>query len=226
MSAPGLNNSVWRSDLLLTNISTVPASAQVTFTSVGLTSVATTPRPVTLLPGQTQRLENVIVDSWGIQNAIGVLTVSSTSSAGIFPIVQGESYENTNTDPAKRFGQTMSAVSEANAAPVGKSQFLVGMRQDTKNRTTFWVFNPDTVTAEYDVIYRSLTGTVLGSVPGVRLGAGKIRQFSPGQHPIPAAGVANGFTVEIVVKSGKVLSAAQVINNQTNDPAYIQGEVR
>jgi hypothetical protein len=32
--------------------------------------------------------------------------------------------------------------------------------------------------------------------------------------------------VQIQVKSGKVLSSAQVINNLTNDPAYIQGEVR
>jgi hypothetical protein len=29
-----------------------------------------------------------------------------------------------------------------------------------------------------------------------------------------------------VVKGGKVLSAAQVVNNGTNDPSYIQGEVR
>ena len=67
---------------------------------------------------------------------------------------------------------------------------------------------------------------MIGSIPGVQLGAGKLRQFSPAQHPLPAAGVQNGFTVQVVVKSGKVLSAAQVVNNGTNDPSYIQGEVR
>ena len=44
--------------------------------------------------------------------------------------------------------------------------------------------------------------------------------------PLPAAGVQNGFTLQIVVKSGSVLSAAQVVNNDTNDPSYIQGDVR
>ena len=227
LSAPGLNNSTWQSDLLLTNINTQAVTAQVTFTSLGLTSVPTSPVSVTLQPGQTERLENVIVGRWNIRNAVGVLTVSSTSPNGVFPIVQGESYESSNNDPAKRFGQSMTALSDADAAGAGRSQYLVGMRQDAKNRTTIWIFNPDTVTAEYDIIYRPLGGGApLGTIPGVRLGAGKMRQLSPGQHPIPAAGVANGFTVEIVVKSGKVLSSAQVINNVTNDPAYIQGEAR
>jgi len=225
LSAPGLNNSVWQSDLLLSNISTQPVTASVTFTSVGLTSNPTTPVQVTLQPGQTERLENIIAGRWGVRDGIGVLTVSSSSPTGIFPIVQGESYESTNVEAAKRFGQSMTAVSDSDAADAGKAQYLVGLRQDAKNRTTFWVFNPGTTTGEYDVVYRSLEGTVLGTVANVRLGAGKMRQFSPGQHPIPAAGVANGFTVQIVVKSGKVLSAAQVVN-ATNDPAYIQGEVR
>jgi PKD repeat protein len=227
LSAPGLNNSTWRSDLLLTNVNTQAVTTQVTFTGVGLNSVPTTPVSVTLQPGQTERLENVIASRWNIRNAVGVLTVSSSSPNGVFPIVQGESYESTNTDPAKRFGQSMTALSDADTAVAGRSQYLVGMRQDAKNRTTIWIFNPDSGTAEYDVIYRPLDGGApLGTVSNVRLGAGKMRQLSPGQHPIPAAGVANGFTVEIKVKSGKVLSAAQVINNVTNDPAYIQGEAR
>lgn len=226
LSAPGLNNSVWQSDLLLSNISTQAVTADVTFTSVGLNSVPTQPVRVTLQPGQTERLENIIAGRWGIRDAIGVLTVASNSPASIFPIVQGESYESTNSDPAKRFGQSMTAVSDADAAEAGRSQYLVGLRQDAKNRTTFWLFNPGTTTAEYVLTYLGLDGKPIGTSTTVRLGAGKMRQFSPGQHPLPAAGVANGFTVQIQVQSGKVLSSAQVINNVTNDPAYIQGEVR
>ena len=158
LSAPGLNNSTWQSDLLLTNINTQAVTAQVTFTSVGLNSVPTTPVSVTLQPGQTERLENVIAGRWNIRDAVGVLTVSSTSPNGVFPIVQGESYESSNTDPAKRFGQAMTALSDSDAAGTGKSQYLVGMRQDAKNRTTIWIFNPDNVTAEYDIIYRPLGG--------------------------------------------------------------------
>ncbi len=226
LSAPGLNNSTWQTDLLLTNVNTQAVTAQVTFTAVGLNSLPTTPVSITLQPGQTERLENVIASRWNIRNAVGVLTITSTSPNGVFPIVQGESYESTNTDPAKRFGQSMTALSDSDAAGIGKSQYLVGLRQDAKNRTTMWIYNPDAVTAEYEISYLGLDGRPIAPVSIVRLGAGKMRQFSPSQHPLPAAGVANGFAVQIKVKSGKVLSSAQVINNVTNDPAYIQGEVR
>ncbi|HEV8583002.1 MAG TPA: PKD domain-containing protein [Thermoanaerobaculia bacterium] len=229
LSAPGLNNSLWQTDVLLSNISDQPATVEVRFTSLGINAKPTSPLRVTLPAGKTERLANVISGQLGVPSGgggIGVLTITSTSSNGVFPIVQGESYESTNDDPAERFGQSMTAVSDEDAAGAGQVQYLVGLRQDAKNRTTFWLFNPGSTTAEYDVVYRGLDGKVLGTTAGVKLGAGVSRQFGPGQHPLPAAGVADGFTVQIVVKSGKVLSAAQVINNLTNDPAYIQGEVR
>jgi PKD repeat protein len=224
LSAPGSNNSLWRSDLLLSNTGTQPSTADVTFTSVGLNAVPTSPLHVTLQPGQTQRLENVVAGQLGVQNGIGVLTVSSASLEGVFPIVQGESYDN--SVPTKRFGQSMAAMTDASAAVTGQSQYLAGLRQDASHRTTLWLFNPGSVNAQYDIIYRGLDGSVIGSTRGVILGAGKLRQFSPNQHPLPTAGVQDGFTVQIVVTSGKVLSAAQVVNNDTNDPSYIQGEAR
>lgn len=222
LSAPGTHNSQWQSDLLLSNVGTQVSNADVTFTSIGVNSVPTNPIHVTLQPGQTQRLENVVGGQLGVTNGIGVLTVSSTSPEGIFPIVQGESYDN--SDPTKRFGQSMSAITDATAAAAGQTQYLVGLRQDTGHRTTIWLFNPGSTDAQYDISYRGLDGTVIGSTKGVVLGAGKLRQFSPSQLPLPAAGVQDGFTVQVVVSSGKVLSAAQVVNNDTNDPSYILGE--
>ena len=193
-------------------------------TGIGVNASPTTPLHVTLQPGETQRLQNVIASQWGISNAIGLLTISSNSSNGVFPVVQGESYENTN--PVKRFGQSMGAMTDADAASQGQGQYLVGMRQDATHRTTFWILNPGTGDALYDIVYRNLDGSVIATTRDVGLAAGKLRQFSPGQLPLPTGGVANGFTIQVVVKAGKVLSAAQVVNNATNDPSYIQGEVR
>jgi PKD repeat protein len=224
LSAPGSNNTLWQSDLLLSNIASQAIAANVTFTSIGLTSTPTKPLQVTLPAGGTQRLQNVVAGSLGVPNAIGVLTVTSSSPAGVFPIVQAESYDNST--PTKRFGQSMAAVTDADAAGPGQTQHMVGLRQDATHRTTFWLFNPGTDIAQYDVIYRGLDGSVIGSTRNVQLGGGKVRQFSPNQHPLPAAGVQDGFTVQIVVKAGRVLSAAQVVNNVTNDPSYIQGAVR
>ena len=95
------------------------------------------------------------------------------------------------------------------------------MRQDAANKTTLWLLNPSGAAGVYDVVYRGLNGAVLGTLPGVKVGAGKVRQISPSQHPLKKAGVPGGFTVEIVVKSGKALAAAQVVRAGTNDPVFL-----
>jgi hypothetical protein len=224
LSARGLNQSFWQTDVLLSNISSRQVAADVTFTGVGLNAAPSQPLRISLAPGASERLENLISDHLGIRDGgVGVLTIS-TSAGDALPIVQGERYESTNLVKSSR--QAMTAVSDAGAAAAGEAQHLVGLRQDATNRTTLWLFNPGDAQAEYDVVYRTLDGAELGTVKDVRLGAGRMRQLGPGQHPLPAAGVAGGFTVQVVVRSGKVLSAAQVINDVTSDMAYIQGEVR
>jgi PKD repeat protein len=223
MSTPGINNSLWQSDLVIANTSDQVVISEVTFTGVGVATAPTDTVRVTLQPGETQRLDNLIDEEWGIRNRVGVLTIESDAPNSLFPVIQGESYEN--TVPSKRYGQTLPAMTESQAAGPNQGQYLVGLRQDAKYRTTFWVFNPGTTNGVYDIIYRSLDGQELGRVTGATLPSGKMRQFSPGQHRLPAGGVQNGFTVQVLVRSGKVLAAAQVVNG-TNDPAYIQGERR
>jgi hypothetical protein len=120
----------------------------------------------------------------------------------------------------------MTAFGDADAATAGRTVVLTGLRQDADYRTTLWLFNPSTGPGVYDLVYRGLDGTPLGRLDGIALGAGRARQLSPGQHPIPAAGVAGGFTVQVLVRSGKLLAAGQVVNNATNDPAYVQGAAR
>ncbi|HJX28852.1 MAG TPA: PKD domain-containing protein, partial [Thermoanaerobaculia bacterium] len=223
MSTPGVNNSRWQSDLVIANTSDQVVISEITFTGAGVATVPTDMVRVTLQPGETRRLDNVIDEEWGIRNSVGVLTIENDAPNSLFPVVQGESYEN--TVPSKRYGQTLPAMTERQAAGPNQGQYLVGLRQDAKYRTTFWVFNPGSANGVYDIVYRSLDGQELGRVNGVTLPAGKMRQFSPGQHRLPAGGVQNGFTVQVLVRSGKALAAAQVVNG-TNDPAYIQGERR
>jgi len=75
-------------------------------------------------------------------------------------------------------------------------------------------------------VYRAADGTVLGRLDGIALGPGKARQLGPAQHPVPQTGLQGGFTVQALVRSGKLLCGAQVVNNATNDPAYVRGETR
>ncbi|HEX4965881.1 MAG TPA: PKD domain-containing protein [Thermoanaerobaculia bacterium] len=219
----GAAKSTWQTDLLLSNVGDQPVQTTMTFTSVS-NKAGVRPTQVTLQPGTTERLENVLFSQFGLRNGTGVMTLTSTSPNGIFPIAMGESYDNTH--PTKRFGQSLIALSDADAADTTKKEVLVGLRQDGANKTTLWVLNPTGATGVYDIVYRGLNGAVLGTLPGVRIGAGQLRQISPTQHPLRKTGVPNGFTIEIVVKAGKALAAAQVVSTGTNDPAFIAGEVR
>ena len=224
LSTPGLLGSRWETDVVLTNPAAVVVETDVTFTRVGFGSAATTPVHIVLQPGETQRLSNVVADRWDIDDAVGVLRFDSVSPSGVFPIIQGESYDNSR--PAKRFGQSMMAMAEGGAAGVGQGQYLAGLRQDETYRTTLWIFNPSTSPGLVDLVYRGLDGVILGRLDGVALPAGRSRQLRPSDHPLPATGVTDGFTLQVIVRGGKALAAAQVVNNATNDPAYIGGETR
>jgi PKD repeat protein len=215
----------WQSDVVLTNTSTQPMHLTLTFTRIGFFATPTAPVSLTLGAGDTQRLSNAIAGQWNLNNVVGVITIASDSAGGVYPIVQAESYNN--AQPARRYGQSMRAFSNADAAKAGQTHYLVGLRQDASHATTFWVFNnSSTDPSTYDVVYRALDGTVLGTVSGASLPAGRVRQFLPNQHMLPSGTATNGFTVQVVVKQGSVLTAAQVLTTSTGDPAYIQGAPR
>ncbi|HEX6865174.1 MAG TPA: PKD domain-containing protein, partial [Thermoanaerobaculia bacterium] len=230
MRTKGSNKSEWQSDIVLANTGTQVALADVSFLNAGPTSQATAPLTVTLQPGQTERLENV-ARNWNVKEAVGLLTIESDAANGQLPVVQGESYLSTKAKPGARYGLAMAAFTDEDAAEPGQAHYLAGLRHDSNNRTTVWIYNSGNEAGTYDLIYRGLNGQVLGRIDNVAVGAGKLRQFSPSQHPLKAigkkkGGVPGGFTLQVVVKSGKVLAAAQVVNNKTNDPAYIQGQAQ
>lgn len=230
MRTKGLNKSEWQSDVVLANTGAQVALAEVSFLNAGPTAQRTAPFTLTLQPGQTERLENV-GKQWNVKDSVGLITIESDAPNGAFPIVQGESYLATNGKAGARYGLAMAAFTDEDAAEAGEGHYLVGLKHDTYNRSTLWLYNPSGQAGTYDLIYRGLNGQILGRLDNVAVGAGKLRQFSPTQHPLKAVGkksrgVVGGFTIEIVVKSGKALAAAQVVNNKTNDPAYVQGETR
>jgi hypothetical protein len=197
-----------------------------TFINVGNTADPLDPVSLTLLPGETKRLANVLVDRWDLDgsSSLGVLQLTSTATSGIFPLIQAESYDN--ADPSRRFGQLMPALTQQDAAEAGEKQILAGLQQDEDRRTTLWLLTPGEQTAEYDLRYRALDGTEIGTIEGYRVRGGRMRQISPSQHPLPEGVIAGGFTVQIIVRSGSVLSAAQVVTNLTNDPAFVVGVTR
>ncbi|HEX5759173.1 MAG TPA: PKD domain-containing protein [Thermoanaerobaculia bacterium] len=220
----GLNNTRWQTDVLLANSSDQVVLTDVSFRSVGVAPPTYDTVRVTLQPRETKRIENVLQALWGLSSAVGVLSFDSDSPNGVYPTIVGEVYDNAN--PRRRFGQAMTARALDKAATAGQSQHLVGLRQDAEYRTTLSLFNPGTAPAAYDLIYRGLGGNVIQTIANLSLAPGRSRQVNPSQHPLPAAGVVNGFSIEVKVKAGQLFIGGQVVINRTNDPAFIDGETR
>lgn len=222
--APGLNNSLWQSDLVLENSTSQALTTHFSFQGAGSQQPATSKVAVTLQAGETKRLADVLKTSWNLTSSVGVVIAESATAGGPLPILRGEVYDVSK--PGSRYGQTMRPHKVDDAADAGESVHLVGLRQDAHYRSTLSLYNLSTAPATYDLIYRRLDGTEIAILSNQGISPGKFRQYNPGQHPLPASGEADGFTVEVKVKSGKVLCDGQVVNNQTNDPASISGRLR
>jgi PKD repeat protein len=224
-NGPGVKKSVLQTDLVVANVGGVAAQSTVALTKVTTGKAATTANPSTVAvpAGATLRLPDVLAKQLGSKSGFGVLTVTSTGAAGDYPAVFAETYDNTN--PKLRFGQRIVPLTDADAAATGQKIVLLGLRQDYQNRTTVWLFNPGGTPATCTVVYRSLTGVIVGS-KSVTLAAGQARQLGPTDHPIAKTGVPNGLVVEVQVTAGKVLAAGQVSSTPTNDLAFVRGTVR
>jgi len=217
----GLQNSLWQSDLVLANPTDKVLRVRLVFSEVGLRSTALAPVFLDIAARETRRLTDVITATFGRSNKVGLLSIESEAVSAPYLIAQGESYNN--ADPAKRFGQTLPPFYEDDGATAGHSMSLVGLRQDTDYRVVMWVANLSaSETATMNLVYRDLAGNVAKRIDGFSLPPGRVKQYPKSEHPSVAGG---RFTVEIEVLSGKVIAGAQVVNNKSNDPAYVRGQL-
>jgi PKD repeat protein len=220
-----INTAAWQTDLLLANASNSAVASTLSFVRVGVGARPSTPVSLLLSPGQTQRVINPVGGNFHVQNAAGVVTINSTSdSSGLFPLIRAETYNNTTVK--NQYRGAVGSFTDADAATAGQTQYVVGLRQDANDATTLWLFNPSSAYSDYDVIIKNLDGTVIRTIADVQMPPGRMLQYTPVQLRLGAAGVPNGFTVQINVKAGSVLSAAQVVNNATQAPSYLRGVTR
>lgn len=224
-STPGFNNALFVTDVVLSNPTTEVMQLDLKFRPVGITTTDLGPVPLALLPNETQRIADVIFDRFGLTDSVGVLTFESDGTAGRFPMIHGEVYQNGG--PESRYGLFMPAREPGELAGAGEKLLLTGLRQlENDSNTTLLLYNDAATAANCDLIYYNVAGAEIGRTTGYTLSPGGIRQINPSRHPIPAAGVTDGFSVVIEVRSGSVMAGAQVVINRTNDPAYISAVVQ
>jgi PKD repeat protein len=222
---PGLTSSVWVTQAVLFNPADQPMPVSLRFVHAGLGVGSEDPVTVTLAPGETQRMLDPLFALWGLTDSAGVVVVESVGVGGVYPAAQLETFDDQLGDDGlpRRYGQYVASRNASHVATGNRKQILVGLRSDEQFRSVLFLFSPSG--AHVDLVYRSMEGAVLGTLENFPLSPGGARQVSPSQHPLPTD-FTGRFTVEVRLRDGDVLSAAQVVNNANNDPAYITGESR
>ena len=212
--------------LLLYNPDQQPMDLLLRFVAVGSARGSEHAAALTLEPNRTLRLDDPLHALFGLLDATGVGVVEGASLGGVLPAAQLESLDESvaATAAPRRTGQLVAALGGSAKAGAGQRQVLVGLRQDASSRTVLWLHSPGDG-ARVDLVYRDLDGVELGRLSGFTVAPWGVRQVAPARHPLPA-GFAGRFTVEVLVESGEVLTAAQLTSTKPAAVVYIAGETR
>jgi hypothetical protein len=212
--------------LLLYNPDQQPMDLLLRFVAVGSARGSEHAAALTLEPNRTLRLDDPLHALFGLLDATGVVVVEGASIGGVLPAAQLESLDESvaATAAPRRTGQLVAALGGSAKAGAGQRQVLVGLRQDASSRTVLWLHSPGDG-ARVDLVYRDLDGVELGRLSGFTVAPWGVRQVAPARHPLPA-GFAGRFTVEVLVESGEVLTAAQLTSTKPAAFVYVAGETR
>jgi PKD repeat protein len=211
---------VWQTDLVISNPAPVAQTATLRFVEAGGVGRTSPPVTVNLAAGETKRLVDAVSGAFGAAKRTGMVILEGGGAGRLFPLITGEVYDN--FAPAKRYGQILESFSEREAADIGHSVALVGLRQDAAFTSTFWVAGVGSERAEFTLLFRDFEGNVLKTMANQGIGAGKVKQYASGVIPAAPNGL---FTIEVLVTKGKAIAAGQVTGTATKDPAYVKGQV-
>jgi len=214
----GANGTVWRSDLELHNPGAAPAT-------VGLVAtprdevVATGRTAVTLLPGHSLRLDDVLAREMGVEGLAATVRVASWDGT---ILAFARTYDDT---PDGTFGQAIPPLDPEAALGTGEEAHLLRLAHSPNPkiafRTNLGLVNvgPAEATADVDLVRSD--GLVLGSLTRTLRG-GESTQVNDAFRGITQGFVNAGFAVVRASGADARLHAfASVVHNGTGDPTFV-----
>jgi hypothetical protein len=225
-SCPGGICSQWRSDAWVFNPDTTkPAAVTIYFLQRGESNpTPTTVGPITIAPGETKELVDLVLNTFG-KNGYGALRFVSDNPV----LVTGRVYdENVVTNKgAGTAGQFFAGLPAQQAIASGQSTEIIGLAQDSAGvwRTNFGFV--ETTGNAASVLVELIAGdaTVLATwTPGGAdaVGGYGAQQFSITKIPNAPPGVNLRLRVSVTSGSGKVLAFGSRVDNRTGDPSTVE----
>lgn len=246
--AAGQGDSLFQSDIRLTNFAAQTMKYQVNFTPSGAAgSQIGSSTSVEVAPGSTLALDDIVASVFGTgttSSATGVLevrpltTTTSTSSLlapntnKLRDLVTGASSRTYNFTPQGTFGQFIPATRFADfvgKAAEGAAPSILSLQQVAQSsayRSNFGFVEASGNPVELLMRVFDTSNNLLGSIP-VSLAAGEHRQVN---SMLAANGIAElpdgRVEVEVVSGDGKVTAYVSTVDNRTNDPLLVSASVK
>jgi hypothetical protein len=207
----------WVSDLRIFNAGSAATPATLTFYPMGNPAGAMT-RDITLNAGEIEVLNNVLVNTFGVNTttAGGSIVITTPSNSSL--IATARTYNQTSNGT---YGQYIPGVTVAESVGVNdRALQILQVEQSTRMRTNIGVNettgNPATV--EISVITPdSLTTPVVT----IGLQPNEFRQIGLLDFGLPDAVYNGRVTIKVIAGNGKVTAYGSAIDQITQDPTYV-----
>ncbi len=239
---PGLNGTVWRADLQITNPDgAAPHTWEIKYLPRSGDSLPIALRQITLASQATTRIDDLL--SWVFAGLLpadastsGMVRIAPVAGDSVYPIVQARSFNQT---PNGTFGQNITPITAdmGVAAGQGERLLLTGMSSQDIARTNLgFVDLSDASSVVFSVLFYDEGGNVLNPLDSqsnpipytISLGVGGwdqdlLENRFKNTTGFPAMGV-NLKAISAVIQvtgGGPGTAYATVIDSQTGDPNFI-----
>jgi hypothetical protein len=216
----------WRGDVWVFNPSTQPATVDIFLLLRNQGNPTPTSRRITVNPGETRYLPDIVGITFGLDNTFGGLRIVSN----IPVVVSGTSYDANVTVVGKgqgTAGQFFSGIPASFAIGPGDDTDVVGVDQDGLQTSGNWRSNlafVETTGNPADLTIQRLdsNGTVLGSIP-YHLDGYQVSQINYVVTSIVnTTGTNQRIHVAVTGGTGHVIANASRVDNRTGDPSTVE----
>ncbi|HEX6098969.1 MAG TPA: hypothetical protein VF432_21825 [Thermoanaerobaculia bacterium] len=240
--ASGINDSLFESDIRLTNLTAQTMKYELNFTPSGVdgtqNGISST---IEVAPGVTMALDDVVATAFGsgtIGSSLGMLEVRplpTEQTGGFFGSVTDAAQQQLHTVASSRtynftpngtFGQFIPATPFANFVGRGTILSLQQVAQSIAYRSNFGFLEASGQPVNLEVRVYDVTNNLLKTIP-LSLGAMQHRQMNGLLQNNGIDNLADGrVEVEVLSGDGKVTAYVSAVDNATNDPLLVSPVVK
>ncbi len=223
--APGLADTVWKTDLRLFNPGDQAVAATIEFLpeNVNNSNAALAGLDLTLAPGTTVAYDDILAAIPGIAAlpAKGALLLHFDDGAGnpplVTPVITSRTYNDTAAGTFGQFVPAVAVLPEGDAA-----SFLSGLAENDAFRTNIGLANLGEVDAGIEVVLLDQSGTEVGRVPVTVPGLSTAMVVQVARRAGLSAPV-DAFAVRVDADGTAISAYASVVDNLTGDPVLYTG---